>query len=139
MSFKIINGKLHLIEDYNYASLKNKNIKTEHKVGSFEEVLNKKLDNTDRANKKNREESFIISKHAFDRLKSRNISLSEEDMMGINKAINIADKKGSRECLILCKDAALITSIKNRTIITAMTKEESKDNVFTNIDSAVII
>lgn len=52
MSFKIINGKLHLIEDYNYASLKNKNIKTEHKVGSFEEVLNKKLDNTDKANKK---------------------------------------------------------------------------------------
>lgn len=33
-------------------------------------------------------------------------------MNSINKAINIADKKGSRECLILCKDAALITSIK---------------------------
>ncbi|HDK7159418.1 TPA: flagellar biosynthesis protein [Clostridium botulinum] len=139
MSFKIINGKLHLIEDYNYASLKNKNIKSEHKVGSFEELLNKKLNDNDKINNKNKEESFIISKHAFDRLKSRNINLSEEDMNSINKAINIADKKGSRECLILCKDAALITSIKNRTIITAMTKEESKDNVFTNIDSAVII
>ncbi|NFA60010.1 flagellar biosynthesis protein [Clostridium sporogenes] len=139
MSFKIINGKLHLIEDYNYASLKNKNIKTEHKTESFEKLLNQKINNNDKVNKKSKEESFIISKHAFDRMKSRNINLSEEDMNSINKAINIADKKGSRECLILCKDAALITSIKNRTVITAMTKEESKDNVFTNIDSAVII
>ncbi|MGO5065076.1 TIGR02530 family flagellar biosynthesis protein [Clostridium sp. LCP25S3_F8] len=137
MSFKIINGKLHLIEDYNYASLKNKNIKTEHNTDSFEKLLNQKLN--EKVSKTNKEESFIISKHAFDRMKSRNINLSEEDMNSINKAINIADKKGSRECLILCKDAALITSIKNRTVITAMTKEESKDNVFTNIDSAVII
>ncbi|EJP6470929.1 TIGR02530 family flagellar biosynthesis protein [Clostridium sp. FAM 1755] len=137
MSFKIINGKLHLVEDYNYASLKNKNIKTEHKTESFEKLLNQKLN--EKVSKTNKEESFIISKHAFDRMKSRNINLSEEDMNSINKAINIADKKGSRECLILCKDAALITSIKNRTVITAMTKEESKDNVFTNIDSAVII
>ncbi|EJO5346020.1 flagellar biosynthesis protein [Clostridium botulinum] len=138
MAFKIINGKLHLIEDYNSASLKNKNIKN-NQVGSFEQLLNKKLNDNDKINKKNKEESFMISKHAFDRLKSRNINLSEEDMNSINKAINIADKKGSRECLILCKDAALITSIKNRTIITAMTKEETRDNVFTNIDSAVII
>ncbi|WP_251860483.1 TIGR02530 family flagellar biosynthesis protein [Clostridium sp. Marseille-Q2269] len=136
MSFKIINGKLQLIQDYNTASLKNQSIKQQHKSGSFEELLNKKLNNFD---KRNKEESFIISKHAFERLKSRNINLSEEDMNNINNAINIAYKKGSRECLILCKDAALITSIKNRTIITAMTKEESKDNVFTNIDSAVII
>ncbi len=139
MSFKIINGKLHLIEDYNYASLKNKNIKTEQKTESFEKLLNQKINNNDKFNKKSTEESFLISKHAFDRMKSRNINLSEEDMNSINKAINIADKKGSRECLILCKDAALITSIKNRTVITAMTKEESKNNVFTNIDSAVII
>ena len=139
MSFKIINGKLHLIQDYNYASLKDKNVKNQHKSGSFEELLNKKLDNNDKTNKKINEESFIISKHAFERLKSRNINLTKEDMNSINEAINIADKKGSRECLILCKDAALITSIKNRTIITAMTKEESKNNVFTNIDSAVII
>lgn len=52
MSFKIINGKLHLVEDYNYASLKNKNIKNEHKVGSFEELLNKKLNDNDKINKK---------------------------------------------------------------------------------------
>ncbi|MCR1933651.1 TIGR02530 family flagellar biosynthesis protein [Clostridium tepidum] len=139
MSFKIINGKLQLIEDYNYTSLKNRNVKTEQKTESFEKLLNQKINNNDKVNKKGKEESFLISKHAFDRMKSRNINLSEEDMNSINRAINIADKKGSRECLILCKDAALITSIKNRTVITAMTKEESKDNVFTNIDSAVII
>lgn len=139
MSFKIINGKLQLIQDYNTASLKNQSIKQQHKSRSFEELLNRKLDNVDKLNNVNKEDSFIISKHAFERLKSRNINLSEEDMNNINNAINIAYKKGSRECLILCKDAALITSIKNRTIITAMTKEESKDNVFTNIDSAVIV
>jgi flagellar operon protein len=35
--------------------------------------------------------------------------------------------------------AALVVSIKNRTVITAVDPGSLKDNVFTNIDSAVIV
>ena len=51
----------------------------------------------------------------------------------------MADKKGAKQALILYKDMALITSIKNRTVITAMDKNESKGKIITNIDSVVMI
>jgi flagellar operon protein len=35
-------------------------------------------------------------------------------------------------------DNAMVVSVKNRTVITALTTEQARDNVFTNIDSAVI-
>ena len=60
-------------------------------------------------------------------------------MKSINEGINKAEEKGSKESLILYKDTALVTSIKNRTIITAVDKESSKGNVFTNVDSVVIL
>lgn len=37
------------------------------------------------------------------------------------------------------KDMALIVNIPNRTVVTAMDGNAMKDNVFTQIDSAVII
>jgi flagellar operon protein len=36
-------------------------------------------------------------------------------------------------------DVALVVSIKNRTVITAVDKASLKENVFTNIDSAVVV
>jgi len=84
-------------------------------------------------------DSFMISNHAAERLRNRNINLNSIDMNKINEGINKAEKKGCKECLILYKDVALVTSITNRTIITAVDKESSKGNVFTNIDSVVII
>lgn len=80
-----------------------------------------------------------ISAHASERLNSRNISLSENDIKNINNAINKVEGKGSKEALILYKDLALIASIKNRTIITAMDKSSMEEKIFTNIDSAIII
>jgi flagellar operon protein len=37
------------------------------------------------------------------------------------------------------RDVAMVVSIKNRTVITAVDSDSMKDNVFTNIDSAAII
>lgn len=51
----------------------------------------------------------------------------------------MASEKGARDSLILYKDVALVASIKNRTIITAVDRDESKGNVFTNIDSVVLL
>jgi flagellar operon protein len=80
-----------------------------------------------------------FSKHALDRLQDRNIRLTKEDISKINDAVNKAAEKGVKEALIIMGDTALVTSIKNKTVITAATEETLKNNVFTNIDGAVII
>lgn len=80
-----------------------------------------------------------ISSHAADRLKERNITLDEKDMNNLNSAVSKLRDKGGREALILYNNIAFITSVKNNTIITAVDSEKLKENVFTNIDSAMII
>lgn len=128
MSYRVINGKLYSIDDFSKFQIDNKR-KTE-KDGSFNDILSKELSKKD---------GFVISNHAAERLRDRNISLNESDMNKINDGINKASEKGSKESLILYKDLVLVASIKNRTIITAVDKNSSKDNVFTNIDSVVLL
>jgi len=128
MGFRIINGKINYFEDF--AKVNNNSKKDSAKVPAFKDVLDSEI------NKKN---GFVISNHAAQRLKQRNINFNDADMKSINEGINKANEKGSKDCLILYKDTALVTSIKNRTIVTAMDKESSKGNVFTNLDSVVII
>jgi flagellar operon protein len=60
-------------------------------------------------------------------------------MSKITAAVGKAREKGSRDSLILMSDLALVVSVRNNTVITAVDGESLKDNVFTNIDSAVII
>ena len=40
---------------------------------------------------------------------------------------------------MLYKDVALIASVENNTLITAVEKERAKENIFTNVDSVVIL
>lgn len=80
-----------------------------------------------------------FSAHAEDRLRARDIRLSANDTAQINQAIEIAHAKGANESLILYDDLALIVSIRNRTVITALERGESQANVFTHIDSAVVM
>ncbi|GAB6180194.1 hypothetical protein JCM14036_15130 [Desulfotomaculum defluvii] len=86
-----------------------------------------------------KQQEVKLSAHAEKRLKERNISLSHEDYLKINNAVQQAAAKGSRDSLILYRDMALVTSITNRTVVTAVDGKNMQDHVFTNIDSAVII
>lgn len=80
-----------------------------------------------------------LSHHAELRLKQRGIDLKPEQMAKIQSAIDKAAAKGAKDTLILLNQTALIVNVKNRTIITAMDGANMKDNVFTQIDSAVIL
>jgi len=80
-----------------------------------------------------------FSQHAQERLRSRNISFSANDLASLEGAVNSVAQKGGKESLVMMGDAALVVSIKNRTVVTAMDRSQMKGNVFTNIDSAVII
>ena len=80
-----------------------------------------------------------FSNHAEARLQQRGIRFGAEQMNKLESAIDKAAAKGSKESLILIQDVALIVNIKNRTVVTAIDGNQMKDNVFTQIDSAVII
>lgn len=96
---------------------------------SFAKVLDTKLPT----------QEVRFSQHAQDRLKARNISFSANDLANLEGAVNSVAKKGGKESLVMMGDAALVVSIKNRTVVTALDKSQMQGNVFTNIDSAVII
>jgi flagellar operon protein len=80
-----------------------------------------------------------FSGHAQERLAASRRTLSETEMTQLNQAVDQAAAKGSRDALILMRDLALVVSVKNRTVITAVDGDRMKENVFTNIDSAVIV
>lgn len=80
-----------------------------------------------------------FSNHAAKRLEQRGIELKPEEVGKIGKAIDNAAAKGAKDSLILMKDMAFIVNVHNRTVVTAMDENSMKDNVFTQIDSAVII
>ena len=92
----------------------------------FSEVLKSKID------------GIRLSAHAATRIKSRNIELTPEIMDKLEKAVSGAAKKGARDSLILMKNLAFIVNVPNRTVVTAMDGNSIRENVFTNIDSAVI-
>ena len=82
---------------------------------------------------------ITFSRHASERLHSRGIELTREQLGEIATAIDKADQKGSRETLILTDDVALVVAVKNRTVITAFDRDNLREGVVTSIDSAVIL
>lgn len=80
-----------------------------------------------------------FSKHALGRLNDRNISLSDDQMERLNDAAIKASEKGIKESLVIMDSLAFIVNIPNNTVVTALDSAETPDNVFTNIDGAVII
>lgn len=80
-----------------------------------------------------------FSAHAQQRMKTRGITLNAMEMDQIRSAVSKAAAKGARESLVLINNKALVVSVPNRTVITAVDEGSLKENVFTNIDSAVIL
>jgi flagellar operon protein len=85
------------------------------------------------------QDQLKVSGHAKTRLESRNIQLGQDQWNRVVDGVNRAAAKGAKESLVMVDDVALVVSVKNRTVITAVDQANLKDNVFTNIDSAVIV
>ena len=79
-----------------------------------------------------------FSKHAAKRIEQRGLDLNGEQMARLQRAVGQAEAKGSKDSLILLDELALVVSVQNRTVVTAMDGQSGKDHVFTNIDSVVI-
>ncbi|MBU3109440.1 TIGR02530 family flagellar biosynthesis protein [Clostridium gasigenes] len=129
MGFRIVDGRAYPVG--NFPSVSTGNALSQNKLkenNSFKDILDKTIE-------KNR--GYTLSKHAVDRLSDMNFN--EKDMDAIERGFKIAEGKGSKNSVMIYKDVALIASIENRTVITAVEKERDKENIFTNIDSVVIL
>ena len=80
-----------------------------------------------------------FSKHAANRLASRNIELTSEQLSRLNEGASKAQSKGIKESLVLVDSLAFIVNVPNNMVVTAMNQNETDENIFTNIDGAVII
>ena len=130
MSYRIINVQAYSVGNFSHIenvqnSEKEKNIQDKK---SFEDILN---------DVKIKNEGFTVSKHAAQRL--NDINFTEDDMNEIEKGFKIAKNKNSKNTVMIYKDVAIIASVENKTLITAVDKERAKDNIFTNVDSVVIL
>ncbi len=129
MAYKVTNGRIY--PAVKPGEKRNANTGKANSAGAeFKHLMEKALD---------RKSELKISSHALKRLGQRNIDLTEKDIKNLETAVDKAEAKGARESLLLYKEMAFVASIRNRTIITAVGQRDSKENVFTNIDSAVII
>lgn len=88
-------------------------------------------------------ERVTFSGHAQTRLASRQITLSADDLSRLGSALTKAAAKGARSSLVLMDSQSgrvgLVVSVPNRTVITAVDASSLKENIFTNIDSAMIV
>lgn len=100
---------------------------------SFQDILTKKTESTRQTGE------IKFSKHAASRLVDRNIELTEEQVERLNLGAAKAEAKGINESLVIVDSLAFIVNVPNQTVITAMSQAETDENVFTNIDGAVII
>ncbi|MGN1102028.1 MAG: TIGR02530 family flagellar biosynthesis protein [Huintestinicola sp.] len=86
------------------------------------------------------ESAVVFSKHAMDRLAERDIDLNSDNTLErLNKAVELAGEKGSNDALVMIGANAFIVSVKNNKVITTLSAEDMQGNIFTNIDSTVIM
>ena len=104
--------------------------KNQHKGLPFNEILKGKQE-------AGQSSYLTFSKHANERLATRNIDLTDEQYHRLEEGAKKAGEKGINESLVMIDNLAFIVSVKNNTVITAV--NDGEDRVFTNIDGAVIM
>jgi flagellar operon protein len=97
--------------------------------GSFDQLLQKQL---------SQQGTVKFSRHASQRMQTRGITFSDAQLQRLDTAISQVSAKGGRESLVMLDSTALVVSVKNETVVTVVGQDQLKDNVFTNIDSAII-
>ncbi len=110
---------------------------------SFAEELNEQLSaqskNAVTAEALSENSHVRFSKHAIERINERAIDLSSERLERLNRGVSLAEEKGSDDAVIFVDSTAFLVSVKNNKVITTVSTDEMAENIFTNIDSAVIM
>jgi flagellar operon protein len=83
--------------------------------------------------------SVAFSKHAISRAEERGIQITPDLMDQLKGSMVRAQAKGATNILAMDAEKAFIINVPNGKVITAITQDEMKDSVFTNIDGAVFL
>lgn len=84
-------------------------------------------------------QSVQFSKHAALRVQERGIEMTDTLLGNLNRAVQKAQAKGAKDVVVIGESGAFIVNVPNNVVITTMSGAEMKDNIFTNIDSAVLM
>ncbi len=98
-------------------------------VGSFSAVMQQELVH----------QNVEFSKHALSRVEERGIQITPKLMDQLQGSMERAQEKGATNILAMDAQTAFIINVPQARVITAITQEEMKSSVFTNIDGAVFL
>ena len=96
----------------------------------FADVLQKEADKA---------QSVQFSKHAVQRVRERGIEMTDGLLKDLNQAVSKAREKGARDVVIIGESGAFIVNVPHNVVVTTMSGTEMRENIFTNIDSAVLM
>jgi flagellar operon protein len=122
-----------------------KNVDQSNKLGQgesseFKNLLDTTLDNEQSESAlQPQPKGLHLSTHAMRRLQERNLSLDKEEYAKLQSAIDKLKLKGGQDSLVITGKAAYIIDVPKNTIVTAIDKESIGDNVFTKIDSTILM
>ena len=121
--------KVNQITDVRSLKLQ-RGIVQEKQVVSFQKILEKES---------GKEQRVQFSKHASQRVQERGIVLNNNMLDSLNTAVEKARQKGAKDVVVIGEKGAFIVNVPNNIVVTTMTENEMKENIFTNIDSAVLM
>ena len=140
------NPKINNILIPNVTSLpSNKNVENANKLKSgetseFKGLLDGAIDGqTESVTLPKQEKGIQLSTHAMRRLQERNISIDKEEYTKLQTAMDRLKLKGGQDSLVITGKAAYIVDVPKNTIVTAIDKDSIGDNVFTKIDSTILM
>lgn len=90
-------------------------------------------------NESNKAQSVQFSKHAAQRVQQRGIEMTDSLLNNLNQAVKKAQEKGAKDVVVIGESGAFIVNVPNNIVVTTMSGAEMKENIFTNIDSAVLM
>ena len=110
-----------------------------------ENNLNNNLNNLSAENNANNPGNSVnnaginFSKHALARAEERGIELTPDLMNQLAGSVEKAREKGAKNILAFDSTQAFIINIPYGRVITTISQAEMRDNIFTNIDGAVLL
>ena len=84
-------------------------------------------------------QTINFSKHALVRAEERGIELTPDLMDKLAGSVERAQEKGATNIVAIDATQAFIINIPYGRVITTMSTDEMRENVFTNIDGAVLL
>lgn len=108
-------------------------------TSEFKSLLDSNLEQSEQSTITESPKGLHLSTHAMRRLQERNLSIDKEEYSKILSAIDKLKLKGGQDSLVITSKAAYIIDVPKNTIVTAIDKDSIGDNVFTKIDSTILM